>query len=319
MDLCGKSAFHGKHICCLVTNTAMKTSLDELLAFSTVVAAGSISAAAQQLGQTASGISRALSRLEEKLDVTLLQRTTRRLELTEEGQAFLLQARRIIASVEEAEEQMRVRRQTPAGRLRVNAAAPFVLHAVVPLIKGFRERYPNIELELHSSDQIIDLIEQRTDVAIRIGRLRDSTLHARPLGSSRLRVLASPAYLAAHGAPDNVEALPGHSLLGFTQPDSLNRWPLRHAGGESLDIVPTLQASSGETLRQLALEGVGIVCLADFMTHLDRGRGDLVQVLVEHTVEARQPIHAVYYRNTALTSRITCFLDYLSSELSTLA
>ncbi|MEQ9725987.1 LysR substrate-binding domain-containing protein [Pseudomonas sp. WHRI 8822A] len=297
----------------------MKTTLDELLAFSTVVASGSISAAAQQLGQTASGISRALSRLEEKLDVTLLQRTTRRLELTEEGNAFLTQARRILASVEEAEEQMRVRRQTPAGRLRVNAAAPFVLHAVVPLIKGFRERYPNIELELHSSDQIIDLIEQRTDVAIRIGPLRDSTLHARSLGSSCLRVLASPAYLAAHGVPDGVQALHQHSLLGFTQPETLNQWPLRHEHGDSFSILPSLHASSGETLRQLALEGAGIVCLADFMTHLDRGRGDLVQILAEHTVEVRQPIHAVYYRNTALTSRITCFLDYLSSELSTMA
>jgi len=298
---------------------AMKTTLDELLAFSTVVASGSISAAAQQLGQTASGISRALSRLEEKLDVTLLQRTTRRLELTEEGNAFLAQARRILASVEEAEEQMRVRRQTPAGRLRVNAAAPFVLHAVVPLIKGFRERYPNIELELHSSDQIIDLIEQRTDVAIRIGPLRDSTLHARALGSSCLRILASPAYLAAHGVPDSVEALHQHSLLGFTQPESLNQWPLRHEQGDSFSILPSLHASSGETLRQLALEGVGIVCLADFMTHLDRARGDLVQILAAHTVEVRQPIHAVYYRNTALTSRITCFLDYLSSELRNMA
>lgn len=292
----------------------MKTTLDELLAFSTVVASGSISAAAQQLGQTASGISRALSRLEEKLDVTLLQRTTRRLDLTEEGHAFLAQARRILDSVEEAEEQMRVRRQTPAGRLRVNAAAPFMLHGVVPLVNGFRERYPNIQLELHSSDEIIDLIEQRTDVAIRIGPLRDSTLHARPLGSNRLRVLASPAYLQVHGVPASVEALAGHNLLGFTQPESLNQWPLRNPQGDAFTIEPSLQASSGETLRQLALGGAGIVCLADFMTHLDRARGDLVQVLAEHTVEVRQPIHAVYYRNTALTSRITCFLDYLSSQ-----
>lgn len=297
----------------------MKTTLDELLAFSTVVASGSISAAAQQLGQTASGISRALSRLEEKLDVTLLRRTTRRLELTEEGQAFLAQARRILDSVEEAEEQVRVRRQTPAGRLRINAAAPFMLHAVVPLVKGFRERYPNIELELHSSDEIIDLIEQRTDVAIRIGPLRDSTLHARPLGSNRLRVLASPAYLETHGVPASVEALKEYSLLGFTQPESLNQWPLRHPLGDSLTIEPSLQASSGETLRQLALADAGIVCLADFMTYRDRAAGDLVQILAEHTVEVRQPIHAVYYRNTALTSRITCFLDYLSSQLGATA
>lgn len=294
----------------------MKTTLDELLAFVSVVDSGSISAAAEQLTQTASGVSRALSRLEEKLDVTLLRRTTRRLELTEEGQAFLAQARKILDAVESAEEQMKVRRQKPAGRLRVNAAAPFMLHVVVPLVAGFRAQYPDIQLELHSSDQIIDLLEQRTDVAIRIGPLRDSTLHARPLGSNRLRILASPTYLSTHGTPKNVEQLSGHSLLGFTQPDSLNQWPLRHAQGDSYSISPSLSASSGETLRQLALSGAGIVCLADFMTAADRERGELVQLLARDTVEVRQPIHAVYYRNTALASRITCFLDYLSAQLA---
>ena len=293
----------------------MKTTLDELLAFVSVVDSGSISAAAEHLAQTASGVSRALSRLEDKLDVTLLRRTTRRLELTEEGQAFLAQARRILNAVEDAEEQMKLRRQKPAGRLRVNAAAPFMLHAVVPLIAGFRAQYPQIQLELHSSDQIIDLLEQRTDVAIRIGALRDSTLHARAPGSNRLRILANPAYLEAHGTPQSVEALREHSLLGFTQPDSLNQWPLRHPLGDALAISPSLQASSGETLRQLALAGAGIVCLADFMTRADRARGELVQILTPHTVEVRQPIHAVYYRNTALTSRITCFLDYLNDRL----
>lgn len=293
----------------------MKTTLDELLAFVSVVDSGSISAAAEHLAQTASGVSRALSRLEEKLEVTLLRRTTRRLELTEEGQAFLAQARKILDAVEDAEEQMKVRRQRPAGRLRVNAAAPFMLHAVVPLIAGFRAQYPDIQLELHSSDQIIDLLEQRTDVAIRIGPLRDSTLHARPLGSNRLRVLASPAYLKAHGTPKSVDELSGHSLLGFTQPVSLNQWPLRHPLGDSLAITPCLGASSGETLRQLALADAGIVCLADFMSRTDRAGGDLVQILAQDTVEVRQPIHAVYYRNTALASRITCFLDYLSRRL----
>lgn len=294
----------------------MKTTLDELQAFARVVDSGSISAAAEQLGQTASGVSRALGRLEDKLEVTLLRRTTRRLELTEEGQAFLAQARKILEAVEQAEEQMKVRRQQPAGRLRVNAASPFMLHVVVPLIGGFRERYPQIQLELHSSERIIDLLEQRTDVAIRIGALRDSSLHARPLGSNRLRVLASPAYLQAHGTPGTVGELASHSLLGFTQPDSLNQWPLRHPLGDALAISPGLSASSGETLRQLALAGAGIVCLADFMTRADRARGELVQILAPHTVEVRQPIHAVYYRNTALASRITCFLDYLEERLA---
>ena len=294
----------------------MKTTLDELQAFTQVVDGGSITAAAEQLGQTASGISRALGRLEEKLEVTLLRRTTRRLELTEEGAAFLAQARRILAAVEEAEEQMALRRQVPAGRLRVNAASPFMLHVLVPLVAGFRERYPQIELELNSNDQIIDLLEQRTDLAIRIGPLRDSSLHARPLGCSRIRVLASPAYLAARGTPRSVAELEGHNLLGFTQPESLNTWPLRHALGEGLGIAPSLRASSGETLRQLALDGAGLVCLSDFMTEQDRQSGALVEVLAEQHVDSHQPINAVYYRNTALAARITCFLDYLGESLA---
>lgn len=294
----------------------MKTTLDELQAFTAVIDTGSISSAAVQLGQTASGISRALSRLEAKLATTLLRRTTRRLELTEEGAAFLIQARRIIDAVEEAEEQMSRRVQHPAGRLRVNASAPFMLHVLVPLTGGFRERYPDIELELHSSDQLIDLLEHRTDLALRHGPLRDSTLHARPLGRSRLRAVASPAYLAGRGTPRRVEDLAGHSLIGFTQPESLNFWPLRHPLGETWPIVPSLWASSGETVRQLALAGQGIACLSDFMTARDRTEGTLVEVLSEANVGVLQPIHAVYYRNTALAARITCFLDYLSQSLA---
>ena len=294
----------------------MKTTLDELQAFTQVVDGGSISTAAEQLGQTASGISRALSRLEDKLGVTLLRRTTRRLELTEEGAAFLVQARRILDAVEEAEEQMSLRRQVPSGRLRVDAATPFVLHVLVPLVAGFRQRYPQIELELTSNEQNIDLLEQRTDLAIRIGALRDSSLHARPLGCSRIRVLASPAYLAARGTPQTPAELEGHELIGFTQLESLNTWRLRSAHGDGLTICPTLRASSGETLRQLALAGVGLVCLSDFMTEQDRASGALVEVLADYSIDSRQPINAVYYRNTALAARITCFLDYLAEHMA---
>jgi DNA-binding transcriptional LysR family regulator len=294
----------------------MKTTLDELQVFSTVVGSGSITAAAEELGQTVSGISRSLARLEAKLEVTLLRRTTRRLELTEEGAVFLKEARKILDAVEAAEEQVAIRRAKPAGRLRVNAASPFMLHVLVPLVPGFQTRFPEIELELNTSDRIIDLIEERTDIAIRIGALADSSLHARPLGSNRLRVLASPAYLESHGLPQRVEELAQHRLLGFTQPDSLNDWPLRNPQGERYTITPALRASSGETLRQLALAGSGIACLADFMTREDRARGDLVQILAEETVEVLQPVNAVYYRNTALASRIACFLDHVSEALA---
>jgi DNA-binding transcriptional LysR family regulator len=293
----------------------MKTTLEELQAFAAVVDGGSITAAAEQLGQTVSGISRALGRLERKLDTTLLRRTTRRTELTEEGRAFLARTRAILASIDEAEEQMAARRQQPAGRLRVNAASPFMLHAIVPLVPEFRRAYPQISLELDTDELNIDLLARRTDIAIRIGHLRDSTLNARPLATSRLRVLASPAYIAAHGRPKNLASLAQHTLLGFTQPESLNRWPLRGAHGDEWPITAALTASSGETLRQLALKGAGIVCLSDFMTAADCARGDLVPVLARDTVDVRQPISAVYYRNTALSARVACFLDFVAPRL----
>lgn len=293
----------------------MKTTLEELQAFVAVVDGGSITAAADHLDQTVSGISRALARLEKKLDTTLLRRTTRRTALTEEGQAFLQRTRAILASIEDAEEHMAARRQQPAGRLRVNAATPFMLHAVVPLVPAFRSAYPQITLELDTDEAYIDLLERRTDVAIRIGQLQDSTLHARPLCTSRLRVLASPEYLARAGRPKSVADLAGHTLLGFNQPESLNRWPLRGTHGDEWPIVPSLTASSGETLRQLALAHVGLVCLSDFMTAADRESGRLVQVLARDTVEVRQPINAVYYRNTQLAARIVCFLDFLQERM----
>ena len=297
----------------------MKTTLDELQAFAAVVDTGSITAASELLGLTVSATSRTLGRLEEKLQTTLLRRTTRRLELTEEGSTFLQHARAILASVDEAEEQMAARRLRPAGRLRVDAATPFMLHVLVPLIAGFRERYPEVELELNSNEGIIDLIEKRTDVAFRIGVLKDSTLHARPVGTSQVRVLASPAYLKRHGTPTEPGQLAQHAgqhaLLGFTQPESLNDWPLRDAAGNILRIQPTIASSSGETLRHMALAGLGLVCLSDFMTREDCRSGQLVQLFAGQTLDVRQSINAVYYRNTALAARITCFVDYVIEVL----
>ncbi len=293
----------------------MKTTLDEMQAFIAVIDSGSITAAAEQLGQTTSGVSRALARLEEKLGTTLLTRTTRRLQLTEEGQAFLDQARAIVASVEAAEEQIAARRERPVGRLRVDAAMPFMLHVIAPLVAAYRARYPEVTLELNSSERYIDLLERRTDVAIRIGPLADSTLHARPLAHSRLRVLASPAYLQREGTPTRVAQLQQHTLLGFNEPDSLNHWPLPGQSSERLYVRPAVAVSSGETLRHLALEGAGVVCLSDFMTHRDRAAGRLVEVLPGQALPVRQPIHAVYYRNTAVSARITSFLDHLAEAM----
>ncbi|AUT75669.1 LysR family transcriptional regulator [Paraburkholderia hospita] len=293
----------------------MKTTLDEMLAFVTIADTGSLTSAADKLHQPTSVMSRVLRRLEEKLDTTLIRRTTRRLEFTEEGRAFLDYARDIIASVDFAEEQIARQRETPTGRLRINAAMPFMQHVIAPLMTGFRDAYPDIEVELYTSDEIIDLLEHRTDVAIRIGELRDSTLHARRLGGSRLRILASPTYLAKAGRPKRIGDLAAHTLLGFSHPEVLNYWPLRVGGDDVYRIRPGLRASSGETLLTLAANGTGIVCLADYMTSAHRRNGDLVELLIDETVDFRQPIHAVYYRNTTLSLRISSFLDYVSALL----
>ena len=297
----------------------MKTRSEELQVFVSVIDCGSISAAAEQLGQTPSAVSRTLARLEGKLGTTLINRTTRRMDLTEEGRFFVLHARTILEQMSELEERLSLHRQTPSGRLRINAAAPFMLHAIVPWIAEFRALYPAIELELNTDDLIIDLLQQSTDVAIRIGELADSSLHARSLGCSPIQILASPEYLQRHGVPRQVSDLTEHCLLGFSSLDSLNQWPLRHADGDSWRIRPQLTASSGETLRQLALAGQGIVCLSHFMTHEDIRAGRLHVLLSEANNGYRQPIHAVYYRNTQLALRIQCFLDFIQAKLAAYA
>ncbi len=301
----------------------MKTSTEELQTFVAIIDSGSITAAAEQLGQTVSGVSRALNRLERKLGVTLLRRTTRSSQLTDEGELLLTRARDILQSVEEAETAVSLGRVKPAGRLRVDAATPFMLHAIVPHLPAFTARYPDIQLELSNNERFVDLIEQRIDIAIRIGTLPDSTLHARALGACPLHILASPAYLAEHGTPRSVADLARHRLLGFSDIETLNRWPLRRRGGngsetgngDGVTIEPAHTASSGETLRHLGLAGLGIVCLSDFMSAADIAEGRLVPVLVDQMTGYRQPISAVYYRHAALTGRVQGFLDFLSQHV----
>ncbi len=294
----------------------MKTTLDELQAFVTVVDSGSITAAARQLEQTVSGISRALGRLEDKLGTTLLQRTTRRIALSEEGRAFLDDARDVLARMDAAEDRMRGLRDGPSGVLRVDAATSFLLHVLVPRVAAFRAAYPKITLELTSSDRTIDLLEHRTDIAIRVGALKDSSLVARHLMDSRLRVLAAPDYLDAHGTPASVAALADHAVLGFTGLPHLNVWPLHGPDGLALTVVPTIAGSSGETVRALAVSGAGIACLSDFTTEDDQRAGRLVEVLASETRDVRQQVHAVYYRNSGVSSRIRAFVEHLAASLA---
>ncbi len=291
----------------------MKLTLDELAAFVAVTDSGSITAAAEQLGQTSSGISRALSRLETKLGITLLRRTTRRLELTEEGELFLTHARQIVESVEQAEEQIALRRETPAGRLRVNAAAPFMEHVIVPLVGGFRRRYPQITLELNTDNLIIDLLEKRTDVAIRTGALKSSSLLARKLGETRRVIVGAPSYFARHGTPKSPADLERHNRLGLGFVRAVDVWPLVRGGRHlELPVAGNAQVSDGEALRQLTLNGLGLARLARFEVAADIAAGRLVPVLESCNPGDTDPVHAVFLGHGGhLPARVRAFLDYL--------
>jgi DNA-binding transcriptional LysR family regulator len=289
--------------------------VDALVAFVAVIDTGSFSAAAERLGQTPSGVSRAMSRLEAQLGMTLMHRTTRRQDLTEEGAWLLGRARKVIAELDDTEADLAARRSQPSGLVRVNAATPALDHLLAPLVAEFLDTYPLIRLELTSGETVVDLIGERADLAIRIGQLADSTLNARRLGNSALRILAAPEYLRRHGQPGSAAQLAGHRLLGFNAPASLNIWPLAHAGAEGLAIEPAVAASSGETLRHLALSGAGIACLANFLTHGDIRAGRLVPVLEGATLAWTQPVWAVFYRQGKLAPRVKALVDFLAARL----
>lgn len=290
-------------------------SIEALNAFVAVIDGGSFSAAAERLGQTTSAISRTVSRLEAQLGVTLLKRTTRRLDLTEEGSWFLERARNLLAELQETEDLMAARLSQPAGLVRVNASTPVLNHMLAPLLPAFLDMYPLVRLELIGAETVVDLIEERADVAIRMGPLSDSTLNARRLGSSRVRLLATPEYLRRHGEPARVQDLAQHRLLGFTEPASLNLWPLSIDGAEGWPMQPLVAASSGETIRHLALAGTGIACLADFLSREDVASGRLVPVLAAATLPWSQPVWAVFYKQGALAPRVAALVQFLADRL----
>lgn len=290
-------------------------SVDALIAFTAVIDKGSFSAAAEQLGQTPSGVSRTISRLEAQLGTTLILRTTRRLDLTEEGEWLLERARKVIADLEDTEAQVAARRSQPSGLVRVNASTPVLDHLLAPLVASFLDAHPLIRLELVSGETFVDLIEERADLAIRIGTLADSTLNARQLGQSRVRLVASPDYVSRHGMPSTVAQLPEHRLLGFTAPASLNVWPLAHGGVDGLPVTPAVAASSGETLRHLVLAGAGIARLADFLIGKDVRSGALLPVLGDVTLAWSEPVWAVFYKQGALAPRVGALVDFLAQRL----
>lgn len=283
--------------------------------FAATIELGSFSAAGRRLGLTPSAVSRAIDRIEARLGVRLLLRSTRVLTLTAEGQAYLQAARRILADLNDAEQQI-ADQGAPRGRLRVSAALAHGRLCIVPLLAGFVKRYPQILVDIALTDTVVDIAAGQADVAIRFGPLADSSLTARKIGENRRVIVASPAYLAQRGTPDTPEDLLAHNCLNFNFRRAEPVWPfVRDGTAFSLTTSGAIEANNGETLGQLAALGVGIARVGRFSVTDELSDGRLVPILEDYNPGDVEPLHAVFVGGTNTPARVRAFVEYLVEHL----
>lgn len=283
--------------------------------FVAVVDKGSFSAAGRLLGLTPSAVSRTIDRIEARLGARLLLRSTRALAMTADGEAYYHAARRILADLAEVEQAIG-EQAAPRGRLRVSTTLSYGRTRIVPLLGEFLDLYPGILVDISLTDTVIDLVEERADVAIRIGPLPDSPLIARRLGESDRVVIASPAYLARHGVPAEPEELLAHRCLGFNFRRRQPWWPFARADEVfELPITPAIEANNGDTVVQLAIDGVGIARVGRFNVADALADGRLVELLADYNPGDIEPFHALFLGGSTLPARVRVFIDFLAERL----
>jgi DNA-binding transcriptional LysR family regulator len=289
----------------------------EMEAFVQVVERGSFSAGARALGMTPSAVSKLIGRLEARLGARLVHRSTRRLQLTAEGQLFYERGVRVLADMDEAE-RCAAAGALPRGRVSINTSVSFGQHVLVPLVPRFLEQYPEVTLDIVVTDRVVDLMDERTDVAIRWGELPSSDLVARRLGATRQAIVASPGYLKRYGTPRTPQELEAHNRLGFSYRRTIPDWPLR-VDGRMIDmpIAGNVRAGDGETLRALLIAGVGLGRLSLYHVQSDIDDGRLVPVMEEFNPGDIAPIHAVYLGKAGrLPARVRALLDFLVANVA---
>lgn len=287
----------------------------EMETFLSVACTGSFSATARELELTPSAISRIISRLEKRLGVRLIVRSTRRLRLTSEGESYALSARRILKDLDDTET-MIANRGSPSGNIKVSTATAYSRLTIVPLMKEFLQRYPEISIEIDVSDQIRDVSAGHIDVAIRFGHVADNGLHVRRLGETGRIVVASPEYLASAGIPKIPADLAHHNCLDFSFRRLEPGWPFRENGNDfMLAVNGNIIANNGETLVELALQGIGITRVGSFHVQQALANGQLVPLLEEYNPQDREAIHAVFIGGKNIPARIRVFVDYMVEKM----
>ena len=287
----------------------------EMAIFVQVVESSGLSPAARRLDMTPSAISKLINRLESRLGVRLLNRTTRKVQMTPEGSVFYSRCLRILEEISTAEREATLAAQ-PRGRVRVNSQVPFGKHYLMPLLPAFLQRYPDITLDLVLCDQVVDLLDDRADVAIRTGSLTDSRLIMRRLGSSRMVVVAAPSYIEREGTPKAPEDLNQHNQLGFGFSRQLKAWPFKgEQGAHMLPPSGNLLVSDGETMRAAAIAGLGVARLALFHVQKDISGGRLVPLLEDYNPCDQEEVHAVFIGpGRQLPARVRVFIDHLVEQ-----
>ena len=295
-------------------------ALDRLMAmtvFVKVVEQGSFARAAERMNMSTSAVSRHVAELEAHLDTRLLNRTTRRISITESGQAFYERTLQLLADLEEAEAAASGNNAKPRGTIRLTCSINFGVPHLAPAISAFQARYPEVLFDVSASDRFVDLVEEGLDLAIRIGDLGNPNLIARKIGQMRLITCASPAYLKRHGTPKRPEDLVTHNCLTYEYSPVKNQWPFLDRQGNDLKIhvKGSVHANNGEMLASLAAEGIGIAHEPDFIADPFLKAGRLVAILARYQ-PAPYNIYAVYPSRRHLSAKVRAFLDFLVVRFS---
>jgi len=295
--------------------------VDRFQAFSTyakVVELGSFVRAAERLDVSTSAVSRQVADLEAHLEVRLLNRTTRRLSLTEAGQAFYERCVQLLADMEEAESSVRSTTAAPKGTLRLTCGVTFGIRYLAPAISDFHARYPEVVFDLDLSDRTVDLVEEGFDVAIRIGGSGSQALVSRRVGTTQRVCCAAPSYLERHPAPNSPEELVHHTCLTYTYVPAPDEWTFQARSGEKhmVRVATRHRANNGRLLAELAVAGLGVVYEPDFILAPEVRAGRLVRLLPEYE-PLQSPVAAVYPSRRHLSAKVRAFVDFIASRFAT--
>lgn len=287
-------------------------NIEHLRLFVRIASTHNISLAGKELGLSPAVSSSHINKLEEGLGIRLLHRTTRKVSLTEEGQAFLPHAQDVLDSIETAQASLGVGSVSPQGKLRVAASASFGRMHLLPALNGFLKRYPELMVDLHLSDSVVDMVEGGFDIAIRDAKLNDSTLIARKLSPVTRMLCASPSYLTEYGEPQSPDDLLNHNCINLI---GIDTWVLNTpTGPKSIKTKNRLRTDNGEAARDAATQGLGITLCSSWCCYQQLERGELVQILKDYPLVSETAIWAVYPSSRLLAPKVRLFIDYLSEN-----